>query len=1055
MKIMRYYNILCRKIIYAGILLLCVLITGTLNAQDQKEKKAKQLVEVSLKVVDENGTAISKAQVVVGEGIIHAETDENGSVSFKAYADDFVGISAPGYEKSTSLVGGIMMNNSVKLIKSKLFMTTDDDIPLPFVTLKKRFTTGSSDVITGEQLEKYPSSDIRNAFTGLSPGLEVIERYTSPGFSAEERNGSYRITEKVGLVARGRTMNYIIDDVFIDATEMPLDPQEIESVTVITDIIGKAMFGPAGADGIMYIKTKRGKANERILNVNIEGGVSSIDRMPGWASGAEYATLRNLARTNDNLTTGIYSPAAIEGYAKNDPYDKKYPSADFRELLLKDSRPYRRANVSSSGGNDAVQYSAYLGYTGEGDIFKIGAISDYNRVNTRSNIDIRVNKAINVQFDISASLSYRRSPNYGYSSTVGEGGSQMDLMEMSSAISDIITIPPVAFPIYASSDPVTGVPWYGVSTSYPNNPVGNISGNGDYNETGRSGSANFVFNYDLSDIVKGLRSKTLVGINALDLLRIGKAENYFGYIVTPSTSVKTGNDTILLTLNRTGVFTPNLSNLHDYYYQRYAFYENLTYDRSFDKHSVQSTLTYYMYKVAKNGYTETQRQQNLIWTGKYSFNDKYSIQGVLNYAGTYTLDDDVRFKLFPSVGASWIISEEGFMSGLKFINYLKLRANAGILGNETFRSPFYYRDSYTYNSSGTPFGPNSTGQWFGSNRDATVYRNYPSRVGNPALDWETRKEFSAGLDALMFSQKLSLEVSYYNNLREGEVVRIVNSLPYVAGVSAAMPYVNYNNTRYIGVETGIQFTDNVGKFVYSVGGNASIQNSKYERYDEPAYRYAYQSRTGKATDTYWGQTFLGKFGSDAEALTVPQLYDAVLKTGDLKYQDMNGDGVVDDNDMSAVGHTSPRLIYSVNAKFSYKNFDLTIIGTGRAMYDLPLTNTYFWNGWGDNNYSDFVKDNIDGAYPRLTYNKVNNNFVSSDFWLVKGDFFKIQNVELAYNLSPEISKVIRARGIRLFVRGANLLTISSVKDVDPESINSGVTTYPLYKTFTGGIKLTF
>ena len=126
-----------------------------------------------------------------------------------------------------------------------------------------------------------------------------------------------------------------------------------------------------------------------------------------------------------------------------------------------------------------------------------------------------------------------------------------------------------------------------------------------------------------------------------------------------------------------------------------------------------------------------------------------------------------------------------------------------------------------------------------------------------------------------------------------------------------------------------------------------------------------------------------------------------LKQGDLKYKDMNSDGVVDDNDMSALGHTTPRLFYALNANLSYKNFEMTVIGTGCALYDIPLTNTYFWNGWGDNNYSNFVKDNIGGAYPRLTYYKVNNNFVNSDFWLTKGDYFKIQNVELAYNITGE------------------------------------------------------
>jgi hypothetical protein len=298
-------------------------------------------------------------------------------------------------------------------------------------------------------------------------------------------------------------------------------------------------------------------------------------------------------------------------------------------------------------------------------------------------------------------------------------------------------------------------------------------------------------------------------------------------------------------------------------------------------------------------------------------------------------------------------------------------------------------------------------------------------------------------------------MTYYNNLRDGQISQVANSVPYLVGISSALPRFNYNKTRYYGLEAGIQLTENIGDFGYSFGGNAVVQNSKLVKFDEPAYRNDYQIRTGQAADTYYGQTYIGKFATDAEALEVPQLYDAVLKAGDLKYKDMNGDGFIDDNDMSAIGHSTPRLYYALNAKLRFKNFDFTVIGTGFAFYDIGLTNKYYWSGWGDNNYSNFVKENAGGAYPRLTYYKVNNNFVASDFWLTRGGYFKIQNVELAYNVPADKLQIIRSRGMRIFARGANLLTISPVKDIDPESVNSGLEMYPLFRTFTGGIKLIF
>jgi TonB-linked SusC/RagA family outer membrane protein len=1044
-KINQYIRIIC--IIFSGLL-----VTGAVYSQKRPEKSA-QTATVSLKVVDDAGAPVAKANIVVGEGILHAQTDVNGVFSFKAKPDEIVTITSPGFERTVALVQDLAKDNTVKLVRAKLFMTSEDNVPLPYMTLKKRTVTGSQRVIRGSLLEKYPSNDLRNSLTGLVPGLQVTEYDGSTGITAEEKLGLYGITEKVGVSARGRGMVFLIDDVPVDITEMTLDPHEVETVTVIKDIAGKAMFGPIAADGLILIKTRRGRPNERILSVNVEDGVSVVDRFPGYVGGADYARLNNQARLADGLEAN-YDANDIARYAKNDPYDMYHPSVNFRDIMLKDTKSFMRANVSSTGGNDVVQYFSYLGYDREGDIYKIGSNADYNRINARSNIDMKINDVLSLQFDISAGLTVRRSPNYGYSSTTGEGGSEMDLLEMNSVLPDINNTPPVAFPIYANNDPSLKAPWYAVTPAYPVNPVANLTRNGYYNETGRKAAAKIALEYDMSQFVEGLKSRSFISFDALNLIRIGKAKDYAAYIVNPTVSQVTGNDTIILTKRHDGVDNPSLLNLHDYYYQNFVFFENLSYQRSFGPHNIQSTLTYFLYRLAQNGVEEPKREQLGVWTGVYTFNDKYSIQGVLNYAGTYSFSVDKRNALFPSMGASWIISEENFMSGMKFVNYLKLHAEAGVLGYESFLAPHLDLDNFT-SSTGSSFGPYSVGRWFGTTTETSPVTTYPNRVGNPNLTWEKRKELSAGIDALLFDHKLSFELNYFNNLRDGQIVQLPNSMPYVAGFASALPRFNFSQTRYFGFETGLQLSDMAGKLYWSVGANATVQNSKIVKYDEPQYRHDYQFITGRPADTYWGQTYVGKFASDAEALVVPQLFDAVLKAGDLKYRDMNGDGVIDDNDESALGHTSPRLYYAANANIRYNNLELTVIGTGAAFFDLPLTNAYYWNGWGDNNYSDFVRDNIGGAYPRLTYYKVNNNFVPSDFWLTKGGYFKIQNIELAYTIPADKLQLIRSQGARFFIRGANLLTISPVKDVDPESINAGVTRYPLYRTFTGGIKLTF
>lgn len=1045
------YNKLFRKSRYLITILLIIFTAGKINAQE-KPVRADKLVSFNLEVTNEQGIAIENARVVVGEGIDFALTDKNGTCLLKGYAEDFVNISAPGYEETIIMVQNILNNNNIQLKKSRLLMAPEDNVYLPFNTQKKRFLTGSSATITGNRLERYPTTDLRNALSGLVPGMRVREYNGSPGMSAEEKLGTYGITTKVGISSRGRNMMVIIDNIPLDITEMPLDPQEIESVTVIKDIVGKAMYGPMASDGIIFIKTKRGRANERILTVNTEQGVSVIDRFPEWTTGVDYAKLNNMARQNDGMTP-LYSATDITAYAKQNPNDLYHPNVNFREMMLKNTRSFTKINLSSSGGDKTVQYSSYLGYNGEGDIYKIGPKADYNRLTASTNVDIKITDELKVSADLALGLTIRRSANYGYTATVTEGGAQTDLIEISSVFPDIIKTPPNAFPVYANNDPSLKFPWFGVSSAYPTNPVGNLISNGYYNEIGRKGNAKFELNYDMSRLIQGLSSETFLGYDILNLLRIGKAEDYWAYIVTPATT-PSGNDTILFTKRHDGIKTNDLNNLHDYFYNRVNFFEKLNYQKTFGDHAIQSNLTYMLFKLSKDGIKEPERQQNGILTMNYIYSDRYMLTGVLNYGGTYTLEKNARYRLFPSIGAGWIISEENFMSNLKFIDFLKLHGQAGILGYEGFMAPYLYNDRWIA-SSGVAFGPHSANRWFGTTNQTVVPIAYPNRIGHPGLIWEEKKEISIGMDAILLKEKLSLEVSYYNNVHDGIITTLSNTLPSIAGISTAIPRANVNTIRYYGWETGIQWTNAYGKIKYSLGGNATIQNSEYIKFNEPDYRFDYQFTTGKPVDAYWGHTYLGKFKTDAEALAVPQIYDAVLKAGDLKYKDMNGDGFIDDNDRSVIGHTTPRLFYGINISLSYGNFDAYIMGTGAAFYDIPLTNSFFWNGWGDNNYSTFVRDNIGEAYPRLTYYKVNNNFIPSDFWLTKGDYFKIKNIELAYNIPPNKLQVIHSHGMRIFVRGANLLTLTKIKNVDPESINAGITTYPLYKTFTGGIKLTF
>jgi TonB-linked SusC/RagA family outer membrane protein len=1055
-QFMRLYNNIYEKLRFAGMILLCLFIASNASGQAQKERRARQTVNVTFKVTDEAGAPIPGAAVVVGEGVIHTEADDAGSVTFTAYPEDFVTVSAPSYEKSVLLVTDIIQTGAVALGQSKLYMTSDDDVPLPFATMKKRHITGPEITIDAARLAKYPTNDLRNAFTGLTSGWDVRELYGWPGVSAMENLGQYGATDKFSNMPVA-----IVDGIYTDLSEMHIDISEIESITINKGILGNAMFGPVAANGgSIFIKTKRGAKNERLLDVNLESGVSVIDRMPGYVGGGDYASLNNTARAADGLAE-LYTPAAITEYSKNDPYNMYYPSIHFRDLMIKNTMAFRRAGVSSSGGNDVVQYYSYVGYDGQGDIYNMGAKADFNKISTRQNVDVKVNDFVSVDFSFYGNVSIRRSPNYGwdpdFTSENTSSNPVLGLIEMPAVMTDIREIPPIAFPVYARIDEVSGVPWYGVGTTYRNNPIGNLEAQGYYVETGRMGASSIALNFDFAKLIPGLKSTTFVGFNIYNQVRQGQAEDYDAYVVTPSVSAATGNDTILLTKSSAHALAnqTSMARLMDYYYQRYAFYESLDYTKSFGESDLQTTLTYYIGKTFKNGIEEPERQQNLIWHTLYSLKDKYSAELVLNYAGTYSFAEDNRYKLFPTAGLGWVISDENFMSGVGAIDYLKLRAQAGMLGVETFLSPFYYETRLSQNTSGSAFGPISTNTWFGTTTDANVPRTNPQRIGNPDLGWEIYKEFNAGFDALLFNKQLSLSMSYLSYLDDGAVVQVSNVLPYAAGLQAARPYYNYTQLKGQYLLTDLILTKKVGGLTLSLGGNVTTGVEKRVKYDEPNYTFDYQKRTGRPSDAIFGMEYLGKFSTDADAMAEPQLFDAELKAGDLQYADLNGDGFIDDTDQQMIGNSAPRMYYGITAQLRYKGFELFVHGAGRAFYDLALTNAYYWNGWGDNNYSNFVRDNIGGAYPRLTYYRINNNFLTSDFWLTKGDYFKIQNIELAYTIPAKAVQFLGSQGIRLYVRGANLLTLSGVKDVDPESINSGITNYPLFKTFTGGVKLNF
>ena len=901
--------------------------------------------------------------------------------------------------------------------------------------------TGSARSLDGARIGKYPSVDFRNMLTGLIPGLEVVEKSGTTGIAAASDNAS------VTLLARGNAIQYVVDDVPVYITQLQLDPEQIESVTLLTDIADKAQFGPLVADGVLYIRTKRGGHGPLSLRLNFEQGVSVVDRFPEWVNGVDYAKMNNYARYNDGMTP-LYDGSSIAGYRLRDPDNTEYPNVDFRGAMLKDVKPYTRAGIGFSGGGNAVRYNAHIGYAREGDIYKLGATSDYNRLNVQTNIEAVITPELVARVNFFGGMTFRRSPKYGYGTLNDD--------EMTAVLADLRTIPAIAFPLHITPEVPDGSvelskerTIYGVSNQWSNNPVAALSENGFYTTKGRTGMINATVDYDFVKLVKGLHSTTFLNLNLYQMTRIGQNPDYAAYLWDRQTGVGA------ISAHK-GTEVSGKSLMDKYTYQSLNFYEKLSYNFACNGHKLDISAASYLATVARTGHSSYDRQQNAVGTVAYSYADRYFVQAVVNYAGSSRFRAGNRYAAFPSVGLGWILSNEGFMQNVAWVDFLKLRAQAGVLGYESFGTQYLY-ESYYQKQNGPVFGPSSLGsssQWIGAGNYESSKTSF-SRLANADLTWEKRKEWSAGFDASLLGRRLDVSATYFRSKHDDLITLMTGNIPLYWGLRNTDIYRNYNANLRQGMEVALRFGDRAGNFRYSLGASLTYRATEHLRYDE-SYSYPYQAVEGTALDAYRGYVYLGKFASREEIdLSPVQTFDENLQVGDLKYADLNDDGRIDANDQCVIGHTDPKIFYALQIHLAYKWFDLTLVGTGRASYQVPFTNAWFWNGWGDNNYSKFVKENFGGDYPRITYNKVSNNFQKSAYWLRDGGFFKLQNVELGFDAPLRPNNRIGIKGLRVFLRGANLLTFSGIKDVDPESVDSGVSTYPLFRTFTAGINLTF
>lgn len=985
------------------------------------QKRSKQYSEIKAKVVDKEGNPIQSVRITVDEGIFESSTDKQGKFSLKVTDNSTLVFDVPGFEPQYLGVSVIKQNPVVVMEKSIPYGGVKDEVELPFRKTIAREIVGATSTIDEDAISSSNQMNVLNILSGKAPGLNVSQVPTEPGRSATVLN--------IRGLSRSATDNAPL--IIIDGIERPLEdltPEEIESITVLKDATSKILYGPKAVNGVLLVKTKRGIKYKRDRQFNIEFGAQTPVRMPEYLNSADYATMYNQARINDGLSP-YYTQTDIDGYRMG-TNPVLYPDVDFHKLCLNDHMSYRKAIAQFRGGNESAQYYVNATYAGYGGYEAVGKNNTSNKFNLRVNLDYKVNDWLKAFVDIAGQMEFYTT-NY---------------MSADKLFSRLSSHRPNAYPIKFSDPGNPGTEIYGAMenanlSSSRENIYAEMALGGSKENTVRKGQTNIGFDLSLDRYVKGLSAKAYVTFDVYNYLVVGKNENFSSYRPIFNENSLIGKE--LLTVEKK---VSDKSRIADQMYRNYGYFGQLSYDRTFQaKHQLKSDLVIFQSRRENLGSSQDDVNRTFAFRTNYVYNKKWIAELDMAVMGSSRFTKGNRYGYFPTVGVAWIASEEKFLKDKEWLDFLKIKASTGLLGTDNYFDFFLFESRWNTSQS-THFGPKL---------EEDVNTSTLVHVGNPDLTWEKSFEINIGAEA-SFLNCLTADFNYFNNYRY-DILTPTTSFSSING--GELMYRNYGSVRNQGVELALEYSGNIGKLHYSIGGNTIWSKAVYEKTDDMEGLSSNRKKEGKPVDTRFGLIAEGLFKSGDEIAAHPVQDFGPVQIGDVKYANINNDHHINENDMLPIGNEYPRFQFGLNINLAYKGFELSLSGSGMAQYDIYLNNSYYWMR-EDQKYSTFVKNYFnpstgEGKFPRLTTQQNQNNYRSSSLWMRSGNFFKLRDAMLSYSLPQNITNKMTLKQVKLFVRGSNLFTISSIKDLDPEYIDAGVTGYPFFRSFTGGINVVF
>ncbi len=998
------------------ILIACILfaVPGQSSAQERGKKEVRKIV-VSSTLTDESGRPLEGIDILDSKGAVVATTGKTGTFSVEAPLNSILQIDPKGFRNMEVPVENVP--STIVLTAVPFLMDEGDKVPILFGEIKKRETVGASYTLNLSEFSEYDNTqNLSVSMNGRVPGLLGTSNIRGIG-----------------------TPLFLVDGLPADIGN--INVEEIDRVTVLKDANSAILYGTQATNGVVLVTTKRGVANRQKLNVIAETGIATPVTLPKYLGSAEYMKYRNQAALNDGLAAP-FSQETIDLYSSGkNPY--RYPDVDFYSSeFLKDYLSQSKAMLEVSGGNKVTRYYTNAGWIHQGSLYNIGDKGyGNNKFNVRSNIDVNVTDFIKAYIGLSAVFNVNKDPGgsfwsnaatihpYRYSQLL-----PLSLMSKNLTISDGSDL--------SKAFLVDGAYILGGSTLYTDNVYGGMTF-GNYS-TDISRAIRYLqgLRFDLNHFVKGLMANASVSIDMNNSFNQSVSDTYAVY--QPSWADNSSGSDSITALTKVGSDLRKLvQTVSEQYFKRTInAYISVDYQRELgNRHFVSGTLLGYTRRETYEGLLIPEKSAHLGLRLSYNYAGKYLVDFSSAYVNGYKFAPGRKGGFSPSLGLAWVISDEDFLSGTDNIDFLKLRTSVGIIKFEPSGNDYtLYARTFSTNGS------------FGWNNDRSLNTWKLNRAANGHLGFQKAKNINLGLEGYFFNQSLYLDANAFYTAKSD---LIVQKSTYPAYMADNIPYENFEETSYRGFEANLIYKLGNKQWGLDIGANVLYSCSERVKVDE-AQPEPYMNRQGRPADAMFGLEALGFFKDAADIAGSPEQAFTAVQPGDIKYKDQNGDNIIDSNDQVYIGNSQARWSFGLSLLARYKNFSLFALGTGRQGGYAYYSGEYFWVQ-GEDKYSAEVLNSwteetkVTATYPRLSYGDNTNNFRNSTFWLYKNDYFRLERVQLNYDMPVGISNALFTKSLSVFLRGENLLRVS--RDAEKRQLVIGGE--PDYRSFSLGLKVKF